>query len=151
MAIQDDLITHFDRGLRRLRQEIESYPNEETLWSQAGEINNSAGNLCFHLVGNLNHFIGAGIGKTGYMRDRPREFQITAVPREALIKYVEQTRRMIWQVLRKLNDLDRPYPDDFRVESKTVGEELFRLLAHLHYHLGQINYHRRLLATHPKN
>lgn len=147
MPIHDDLIAQFDRGLRKVKEEIDAYPDDQSMWVVDGDINNSAGNLCFHLVGNLNHFIGAGMGKTGYMRDRPREFNITGVPREALSKYIEQTRRMIWQVLRQLPDLEAPYDHTYRAESKTVGEELFRLLGHLYYHLGQINYHRRLLVS----
>ena len=145
--MQDELITQFDRGIRRIREELEAYPKEEMLWQTAGEINNSAGNLAFHLVGNLNHFIGAAIGDTGYMRDRPREFNITDVPRAALIKYLEQTRRMIWQVLRQVDDFSAPYPDKFRPESAVISQELFRLLTHLYYHLGQINYHRRLITA----
>lgn len=147
MAVQDDLIAHFDRGLQQLRQELEAYPDEKLLWMTEGHIANSAGNLCFHLIGNLNHFIGAALGETGYLRDRPREFAITDVPRDTLIKYIEQTRRMIWQALRPIGELTARYPEGFREESQTVGSMLFRLLGHLYYHVGQINYHRRLLTA----
>lgn len=145
--MQDEFITQFDRGIRRIREELEAYPEENLLWQTAGEIDNPAGNLAFHLVGNLNHYIGAAIGDTGYMRDRPREFNITEVPREALIKYLEQTRRMIWQVLRRVEDFSAPYPEAFRPEAGAISQELFRLLTHLYYHLGQINYHRRLIGA----
>ncbi|NRB61829.1 MAG: DinB family protein [Saprospiraceae bacterium] len=147
MAIHEELIRQFDRGLEQVKAEIMAYPSEGALWIINGDIQNSAGNLCFHLVGNLNHFIGAGIGKTGYMRDRPREFQIRDVPRDALLKYIEQTQSMIAQVLSQLPDLNQPYDKFYRKANRTIQEELFHLLGHLQYHLGQINYHRRLLTS----
>ena len=44
------LIKLFDRDLQKLRTEIEAYANEELIWKVSGEISNSAGNLCLHLM-----------------------------------------------------------------------------------------------------
>ena len=64
----------YNRELKKLREEIAAYPSEESLWLIAGQIKNPSGNLCMHLVGNLNTYIGARLGGTDYVRDRPLEF-----------------------------------------------------------------------------
>ena len=66
----------FDRDLNKLCTEIELYRNEENIWKIDKEISNSAGNLCLHLIGNINNFIGAQIGKTNYVRHRELEFSL---------------------------------------------------------------------------
>ena len=55
--------TLFARDLSQLRKEIESYKNESNLWKVEHDVKNSAGNLCTHLIGNLNAFIGKKSGK----------------------------------------------------------------------------------------
>ena len=72
--LKDTLLEFFDRDLNKLHQEISLYENEHQLWIVKESVSNSAGNLCLHLVGNLNHFIGATLGKTGYVREREKEF-----------------------------------------------------------------------------
>ncbi len=69
------------RELLKLRTEIESYQDESNLWRIEKNIANSAGNLCLHLVGNLNAYIGATLGQTGYVRDRDAEFTLKNIPR----------------------------------------------------------------------
>ncbi len=59
------LIKLFKKDLNALKQEVAAYTNEANLWVLDDDIKNSAGNLCLHLVGNLNHFIGATMGDTG--------------------------------------------------------------------------------------
>ena len=70
----ETLKTIFSRDLLKLKTEIELYKKEEKLWCTDKNISNSAGNLCLHLVGNLNTYIGNEIGKTGYVRNRELEF-----------------------------------------------------------------------------
>lgn len=139
------LIHYFDRYLLQLKKEISSYSDESQLWIVAGEISNSAGNLCYHLLGNLNHFIGAIIGNTGYVRNRPLEFSIKNVPVVELVQMIEETREMIKRVIIEA-DLSKDFPWEIYEEK---GDRLFfllRFLSHLSYHIGQINYHRRLLG-----
>ncbi len=81
----------FKRDLLKLITEIESYKDETYLWAVDRSVTNSAGNLCLHLIGNLNYFIGAEFGKTGYVRDRPLEFSDKDVPREILIQKINDT------------------------------------------------------------
>jgi uncharacterized damage-inducible protein DinB len=141
------LKTLFNRDLNRLKQEISAYQNEEIIWHIEQGIANSAGNLCLHLVGNLNTYIGAELGKTGYIRDRELEFSLKDIPKEELIKKVEETITVVNDALDTLLDekLDEEYPMLVFDAKTTTGYFLVHLATHLTYHLGQINYHRRLL------
>jgi len=137
----------FLRDLAKLRTEIELYQNEQKLWHTEGEITNSAGNLCLHLVGNLNAYVGEVLGNTGYVRNRPLEFSLRNVPRTELLKSIDDTIDMMATTLDQLNDniLDEEYPQIVSEGQVTTGYFLSHLSSHLMYHLGQINYHRRLL------
>jgi hypothetical protein len=112
-------------------------------------IANSGGNLCLHLIGNLKTYIGKEIGKIDYVRDRDAEFSSKNVPRPELIKRLDETIAVVDLSLDRLTPegLAGEYP--IRVlEGKTSTEYfLVHLAAHLSYHLGQINYHRRLLDS----
>lgn len=141
------LKTMFRRDLDKLRQEIAAYKSEQRLWYTEKGIANGGGNLCLHLVGNLNAYIGAEIGKTGYVRNRPEEFSLKNIPRAELLKMIEETAAVVDVSLDKLaeTDLDREYPLLIFEQKTTTGYFLVHLATHLAYHLGQINYHRRLL------
>lgn len=137
----------FNRDLNKLKTEIELYQNENDIWIIQKDIANSAGNLCLHLVGNLNTYIGAEFGKTGYIRNRPQEFSLKNIPRAELLSRIEETIIVIDNALDNISDeeLKKEYPL-LVFENKTSTEfMLIHLTTHLAYHLGQINYHRRLL------
>jgi uncharacterized damage-inducible protein DinB len=138
----------FERDLLKLKDELNNYPTEAGIWLVKPGIGNSAGNLCLHLVGNLNHFIGAGLGNTGYVRNRTAEFELKDVPRQQLLADIDSTRAMLKQVLQNLpaEILDKEFPMELPMGKFTTQQFLLHLLTHLSYHLGQINYHRRLLA-----
>jgi hypothetical protein len=141
----------FDRDLKKLRSEIELYKNEDALWKVDKNIANPGGNLCLHLVGNLNAFIGTELGKSGYVRNRDLEFSAKGIPKAELLQKVDQTIDVVKQTLGKLSegDLEKEYPLKIPalVENSSTGYFLVYLATHLDYHLGQINYHRRLLDT----
>jgi uncharacterized damage-inducible protein DinB len=137
----------FNRDLNKLKLEIESYQNESKIWHIEKSIANSAGNLCLHLIGNLNTYIGAQIGKTNYIRNRELEFSDKDVPKAQLIAQIEATIEIINDAFLLLSeeDLKKEYPL-LVFETKTSTEFfMVHLTTHLAYHLGQINYHRRLL------
>jgi hypothetical protein len=145
--LTETLIALFERDLKKLKTELELYPNESQIWKIDREISNSAGNLTLHLIGNLNTYIGAELGKTGYIRNRPLEFSLKDIPRTELIKNIEQTLEMITITLKSLKDqdLEKTYPQIVFEKEMTTGFFLIHLSTHLAYHLGQINYHRRIL------
>ncbi len=142
------LIELYERDLNKLKDEVSQYSIESDIWKMGGEIPNSAGNLALHLVGNLKHFIGAVLGSTGYVRDRDLEFSDDAVPRDLLIAGILEAKAVVTDTLAKLSpdDLERTYPIEVFGKPMTTAYFLVHLAAHLNYHLGQIDYHRRLLA-----
>lgn len=135
------------RDLSRLTQEVKSYKNEKTLWLVEGNMANTAGNLALHLCGNLKYFIGATIGSSGYIRDRTAEFNSIHIPRTEILQNIEQTKQIIETTLNAVNDdiLEKPYPLEVFGKPTNHAYFLTHLIAHLGYHMGQINYHRRLL------
>lgn len=139
--------TLFKRDLDKVQLEIESYKNEERIWYIEKSIANSGGNLCLHLIGNLNAYIGVGLANTDYVRFRDLEFSLKNVPRTELIQKLEATKKIVAQGLSKLTA--ERLPDEFPLtiwEKPTEMEyTLVHILTHINYHLGQINYHRRLL------
>lgn len=144
---KNELISFFESDLNKLITEIELYKNEENIWRVEKSISNSAGNLTLHLIGNLHTFIGKEIGKTNYVRNRELEFTQKKVPRSELIKGVKTTIDMVKKSLISITDeeLKKDYPILKFSKVETNEYLLVHLIKHLTYHLGQINYHRRLI------
>ena len=145
--MKEALIELYSRDILKVRDEISNYKDEKMLWVTAADISNSAGNLCLHLVGNLNHFIGALLGKTGYIRERDMEFSLKNIPATELISMIEKTKEVVVSSLSAITDkdLELDFPQKVFDKLHRTDFMLLHLLAHLNYHLGQINYHRRLL------
>jgi uncharacterized damage-inducible protein DinB len=135
------------RDLDKLKTEIELYRDEKKIWYTQGNIANSAGNLCLHLIGNLNTFIGKELGGTNYVRNRDLEFSLKDISKSELVSKVEETKLTVKNTLDNLSDQDlsAEYPVLVLQEKKSTEYFLVHLATHLSYHLGQINYHRRLL------
>jgi hypothetical protein len=145
--IVETLSKLFERDLQKLKTEINLYKNEANIWRVDKQIANSAGNLCLHLVGNLNTYIGAEFGKTGYVRNRDLEFSQKDVSRTELVEKIDGTIAVVHTSLGLLidGDLEKEYPQLVLGEKTSTGYFLLHLAVHLGYHLGQVNYHRRLL------
>jgi uncharacterized damage-inducible protein DinB len=145
--ITESLIEIFERDLNKLIVEINLYKDENSLWIIKEGIGNSAGNLCLHLIGNLNHFIGAALGNSGYVREREKEFSLKDIPRKELVSNIEKTIAVVKESLSKLAaaDFEKDFPIEIFGKPQKTDFILIHLTTHLTYHLGQINYHRRLL------
>jgi hypothetical protein len=145
--LTDDLQSLFSRDLQKLKEELELYREEAHIWRIDGNILNSAGNLCLHLAGNLQTYIGGVLGHTGYIRNRPEEFSLKDIPRSELLGKIDQTMAVIQATLPLVTDaqLQSEYPQEVNGGKLTTGYFLVHLAMHLSYHLGQVNYHRRLL------
>lgn len=143
----ETLVKLYRRDLEKLKAELLQYQDERNLWRTDKNIANSAGNLSLHLVGNLNTYIGANLGNSGYIRHRDLEFSLKNIPRETLIANIDDTIRVIGETLPQLTlaQLEDEYPTVATMEASNTEYFLVHLLGHLNYHLGQINYHRRLL------
>ena len=150
MASLSPLLAGFyERDLLKVKEEIDLYPDEQSIWSLSPGINNSAGTLCLHIAGNLLHFIGATLGNTGYIRERDREFSLRNIPRAELHAQLDQALIDIRRIMPALTDeqLQQNFPLEKHGETVTTAHMLVHLLGHLGYHLGQINYHRRMITT----
>lgn len=141
------LITLFERDLNKLIEELRSYQNESSLWLIEEGISNSGGNLALHICGNLQHFVGAILGNTGYIRERDLEFTQKNIPLSNLVEEIQKTSDVIKNTLGKLDvsETMANYPVDVFKKAMTTEFFLLHLSTHLNYHFGQINYHRRLL------
>lgn len=134
-------------NLNKLKEEISAFKNENDLWHIQSDVKNSPGNLALHLTGNIKHFIGAQLGNSGYVRNRDKEFSDKNIPREKILSGIDEAIEVLNATLSKFTDdvLQKDYPILFLNKQHTFGEILFILYGHLNYHLGQINYQRRLL------
>lgn len=137
----------FRRDLLRLTQEISSYTDEQKIWHTERKISNSAGNLCLHILGNLNTYVGRELGKSAYVRDREREFSSKGIAREQLIQQIRETMLVVDDTLANMDadTIEKEYPVKVFADTMSTGFFLIHLATHLDYHLGQVNYHRRLL------
>lgn len=145
--LKEALTELFCRDLGLLKDEISKYQNEADLWTVRGEITNSAGNLCLHLIGNINHFFGSLIAKNGFVRDRDAEFASKNVPRPEMLLRIDSAVEVLRGAIAGLSDADlaAEFPVPHRDRAVTMLQMLLHLSTHLNYHLGQINYHRRSL------
>lgn len=134
----------YERDIRRLVEELNLFKREENLWKIQGGVRNSGGNLALHIIGGTNYLIGATLAKTGYIRNREEEFARKGVARAELVAQLEELIPMINDTL-KIIDLDHEYPIIFDDAKRSNGYVLVQLSLHLNYHLGQVNYLRRIL------
>ena len=142
------ITTVITRELKALRREIESYPNEAALWEIPPGIANPGGNLALHLAGNLQYFVGNVLGKNGYVRNRDAEFGDRDVPRAELLREIDNALAAVELAMSKIaeTDLATPYPEKVGGVSSSTGAFLAHFATHLAYHLGQVDYHRRIMT-----
>jgi hypothetical protein len=139
--------TFYERDIRKLIEEVNLFKNEEDLWRTRGSVKNPAGNLVLHIDGGLNHLIGAVLAQTGYGRNRDQEFIRKDVERKDLVAQLEALIPMINETVNGLTpeQLEAEYPIFFDKPKTSTSYVLLQLLLHLNYHLGQVNYLRRIL------
>jgi len=124
---------------------------DRELWTRPTEPGNSIGHLILHLTGNLQHFVGAQLGKTGYVRDREREFTESAPPpRDQLLAGLDDAVATCRRVVSGLTEeqLQAPHPD---ARFGSVFKTLVHLVGHFAIHRGQMTYIARWVkaAGHP--
>lgn len=137
-----------DRDLQALAREVMAYPDDDALWQLPEGVTNSAGTLVLHLTGNVQHFLGARLADTGFVRDRHAEFSARGVPRAALLRQIEAARSAVRSAAEQVTDeaLERDFPEVVGGVRVATGEYLIHLVDHFGYHLGQVDYHRRLVT-----
>jgi hypothetical protein len=147
-VLRASLAALFQRDLAALAREVEAYPDEASLWARPEGVPNSAGMLVRHLCGNLQHFVGSVLGGTGYRRDREAEFESQPWSRARLLSEIRATSEAIRSTLDPLppGRLEAPYPQTVLQQELVTGDFLVHLAVHLGFHLGQVDYHRRVVT-----
>ena len=148
LAMIDEVRRVLVRELEAFAREVEAFPDDETLWKTLPGVTNSAGNLALHACGNLKHFVGAVLGGTGYVRNRPEEFGAHAGRRESVARELREAVAVVNAVLPKVpaSALDEPFPEPHDGTQLPCGRFLVHLVTHLCFHLGQASYLRRILT-----
>jgi Protein of unknown function (DUF664) len=144
----DDIRRVLTRELEALAREVELFPDDGSLWRTLPGVTNSAGNLALHACGNLQHFVGAVLGGSGYVRRRDAEFATRSGRREDVARQVRATAGVVSTVLGRLSPgvLEEPYPEPHDGVQLPCRAFLLHLCTHLAFHLGQAGYLRRALT-----
>ena len=144
--LASELSALFARDITRLIQELKAFPDTASAWKTAPGVSNAAGTLALHLEGNLREYIGRQLGHIEFTRDRPWEFSARGLDRDELIARLETVKEVIPPILERLSaeQLEARYPENVLGTPITTRQFLIHLEAHLNYHLGQIDYLRRV-------
>ena len=142
-----ELATLFARDLARLLRQLDAL-DDARLWQVLPGVTNSAGNLLLHLNGNLREFVGRQLGGVPYVRDRPREFAAAHQSREVMRAELTELASLVPGLIGRMSDArwSEMFPEDVLGEPLTNRQFVTHLYGHLNYHLGQIDYLRRVLT-----
>jgi uncharacterized damage-inducible protein DinB len=148
MSVAIELAGLFRRDIARLVQEVRAFPEEAFLWETRPGVANSAGNLALHLEGNLRDFIGRQLGGVEYTRQRELEFSHKGVPRETLAVRLEEVQELVYGTVAALTagQFEEIYPINVLGVELTTRQFLMHLYGHLSFHLGQMDYLRRVIT-----
>ena len=148
MTVVADVRRLLLREVATFRREVELFPDDESLWKTVPGVTNSAGNLALHIAGNLRHFVGAVLGKTGYVRDREAEFATRTGTREMVVKALDAALADVDTTLASLDDaaMAAPYTSGPKGVEVTTQRWLMHLASHAAFHLGQAGYLRRIVT-----
>ena len=144
MELNKILADFYERDIRKLMQELALFKDEANLWKTQGSVKNSAGNLALHIIGGTNFLFGTTLAGTGYVRNRDQEFIKKNVPKKDIVCELETLIPLIHRTLETVN-IEDEYPMMFDDAKRTNAYVLTQLALHLNYHLGQVNYLRRIL------
>jgi len=140
-TVSSVLADRYTANAARVRELAEPLTSTQ-FWQKPFAYGNSFGHLVLHLTGNLNYYIGAQIAKTGYVRDRPREFNDPNPPSkdEALQRFNEAVD-MVLKTIRaqSLEDWSAEY-SGVGTPAKTRLEIAVICAAHMQHHIGQMIY-----------
>jgi hypothetical protein len=139
-CVGEELTRYFRHLAGRVERAVRSLPREK-LWVKPYAYGNSVGHLVTHLTGNLNHYVGAKIAGTGYVRDRPREFTDPAhYPAEDVLARFQEAVDLVIRTIRSLDDAGLCAPISDEPPVRTRFGLLLVCAAHLNNHIGQMSY-----------
>jgi hypothetical protein len=146
-AVIQTSLTAYYRMIQTRVHELAAPLSDKQLWTRPYPYGNSVGNLILHLTGNLNTYIGAQIGTTGYIRDRPLEFTDAGKPKAEILRAFDQTIETVVATIAKQSDDDwsAPFFGQLEAESKTRFSAFLSCAAHAYHPVGQMIYLQREL------
>lgn len=148
MTFTSDVERLLTRELDGLGREVGLFPDDRQLWVTPVGISNAAGNLALHVAGNLQHFVGALLGGTGYVRDRDREFATRTGTRAHVHQELQAAARAVESTLARMDTAALQLPMPGAPNALTIRTDLFllHLVSHAAFHLGQAGYVRRIVC-----
>lgn len=141
LTLSSVLADRYTQNAARIRELAAPLSNGQ-FWQKPFSFGNSFGHLVLHLTGNLSYYIGAQIAQTGYVRDRPREFNDPNPPskEEALHRFDDAVAMVIKTVRAQSSE-------DWSAEYSGVGtmarnrlDMIVQCAAHMQHHIGQMIY-----------
>lgn len=146
-----ELETLYLREVSTLERELDLYPDDSSIWKELPGLPNPAGTLFLHIAGSLQYFLGAVLGNSGYVRDRAAEFGKRGVPRSELRLELGGVKLGVAAGFANLTEemLEQVFPVQYADAKLSTQLTLLQFLSHLAYHLGQIDYHRRMVTGNP--
>jgi uncharacterized damage-inducible protein DinB len=145
--LNDDVQRLILRELQAFGREIALFPDDASLWRTVPGITNSAGTLAVHIAGNLQHFAGAVLGGSGYVRNREAEFGRRSGTRREIADELAAAERAVESLAQvapsSLQHLYPAAPNGIPIRTQMF---LLHLLAHVAFHLGQAGYIRRVVT-----
>jgi hypothetical protein len=134
-VLTDRYITHAARV-----HELAALFTDAQFWQKPFPYGNSFGHLVLHLTGNLNYYIGAQIAKTGYVRDRPREFNDPTPPsKDEALKHFDDAISMVIATIRAQSPGN--WSEDYSgtgANAKNRLDMITQCAAHIQHHIGQM-------------
>jgi hypothetical protein len=145
---QNSLAPLFRRDLTRLSQQIDAFPNDESLWQTLPGVTNAAGNLVLHIEGNLREYVGRQLGNLAYRRIRELEFSSKGMSRSELRARLVALTLSIPTVIEGLSveQMEMEYPEVVLGVAVSTEQFLIHLYGHVNWHLGQVDYLRRIVS-----
>jgi uncharacterized damage-inducible protein DinB len=139
-TISSDFASYFEYIAEHVHKWVDPLTQEQ-FWHNPFSYGNSAGHLILHMTGNLNYYIGASVARTGYIRNRDREFSETEKPDKTKVMHAfDQAIAMVVATIKKQK------PEDWMVvysaEREPEAKERFmiflRCAGHAYHHVGQL-------------
>jgi uncharacterized damage-inducible protein DinB len=140
-TIASEFVRYLEHLAGRVEKALRSIPREK-VYVKPFPFGNSIGHLVLHLTGNLNHYIGAGIAKKGYVRDRPKEFNDPNPPSpdDALAQFREAVA-MVANIIRSLDEAAWQATNEKQEHPITTHFGLILVcVSHINNHIGQMAY-----------
>jgi uncharacterized damage-inducible protein DinB len=146
-AVVASSLANYYRMIHRRVRELTEPLSTEQLWTRPYSYGNSIGNLILHLTGNLNYYIGAQIGGTGYVRQRPLEFSSSGKPKDEVLREFDKVIDVVIATIDKQSgdDWAAPFVGELESESKNRFSAFLACAGHAYHHVGQMIYLQREL------